>query len=49
MTTETTTTHPLLAAAEAILPGAIDVRRRLHRHPEVGLQLPATQAHTLPE
>jgi len=44
MTTEATPTHPLLAAAEAILPGAIDVRRRLHRHPEVGLHLPATQA-----
>ncbi len=44
MTTEATTTHPLLAAAEAILPDVIDVRRRLHRHPEVGLQLPATQA-----
>jgi amidohydrolase len=34
----------LLAAAEAILPDVIDVRRRLHRHPEIGLQLPATQA-----
>lgn len=44
MTTEATPTHPLLAAAEAILPDVIDVRRRLHRHPEVGLQLPATQA-----
>ena len=44
MTNSATTTHPLLAAAEAILPDVIDVRRRLHRHPEVGLQLPRTQA-----
>jgi amidohydrolase len=35
---------PLLAAAEAILPDVVDVRRRLHRCPEVGLQLPKTQA-----
>lgn len=44
MTTDATTIHPLLAAAEAILPDVIDVRRRLHRHPEIGLQLPETQA-----
>jgi amidohydrolase len=36
--------HPLLAAAQAILPDVIDVRRRLHRRPEIGLQLPLTQA-----
>ncbi len=44
MTNVATATHPLLAAAEAILPDVIDVRRRLHRHPEIGLQLPRTQA-----
>ncbi len=44
MSTQATTTHPLLAAAEAILPDVVEVRRRLHRHPEIGLQLPATQA-----
>jgi len=36
--------HPLLAAAEAILPDVIEVRRRLHRRPETGLHLPLTQA-----
>jgi len=34
----------LLAAAQAILPDLVDLRRRLHRTPEVGLQLPKTQA-----
>ena len=33
----------LLEAARAILPGIIDVRRRIHRHPELGLDLPETQ------
>ena len=32
------------SAAEAILPDVIEVRRRLHRRPEIGLQLPETQA-----
>lgn len=36
--------HPLLEAARAILPQLVDVRRRLHRVPELGLQLPQTQA-----
>lgn len=36
--------QPLLAAARAILPDVVDLRRRLHRCPEVGLQLPLTQA-----
>jgi len=36
--------HALRAAAEAILPYVVEVRRRLHRHPEIGLQLPMTQA-----
>ncbi len=34
----------LRAAAEAMLPSMIDVRRRLHRVPEIGLQIPKTQA-----
>jgi hippurate hydrolase len=33
----------LLAAARAILPEIVDVRRRIHRRPELGLQLPQTQ------
>jgi hippurate hydrolase len=39
-----TTAHPLLAAAHDLLPDVIEVRRRLHRVPEVGLHLPLTQA-----
>jgi amidohydrolase len=35
---------PLRAAAEAVLPEVIAVRRRLHRRPEIGLRLPETQA-----
>lgn len=31
-------------AAEAILPDVIEIRRRLHRRPEIGLHLPGTQA-----
>ena len=34
----------LLPAAEAILPDVLEVRRRIHRRPEIGLQLPETQA-----
>ncbi len=34
----------LLADAQALLPSIIEVRRRLHRIPEIGLQLPKTQA-----
>ncbi len=34
----------LLAEARATLPDIVAVRRRLHRIPEIGLQLPATQA-----
>ncbi|MEX1173088.1 MAG: M20 family metallopeptidase [Chloroflexota bacterium] len=35
--------HPLRAAAEAILPDIVEIRRRIHRRPEIGLHLPATQ------
>jgi amidohydrolase len=37
------TTSPLLAAARALLPEMIRVRRLLHGHPEVGLHLPVTR------
>ncbi len=32
------------SAADTILPDVIDIRRRIHRRPEIGLQLPETQA-----
>lgn len=34
----------LLAAAESALPDVLPLRRHLHRHPEVGLDLPDTRA-----
>jgi hippurate hydrolase len=37
----------LLADAERILPDVVDLRRRIHRTPELGLQLPNTQARVL--
>jgi amidohydrolase len=37
----------LLDAAKAELPGVVDLRRTLHRHPELGLDLPRTQAAVL--
>jgi amidohydrolase len=37
----------LLAAGGALLDDAIDLRRRLHRQPELGLDLPKTQAAIL--
>ena len=44
--TDTTTDRlaDLLPAAKAILPDVIEVRQRIHRRPEIGLQLPETQA-----
>ena len=45
MTDETSRpSHPLRSAAEAVLPEVVEIRRRLHRRPEIGLQLPETQA-----
>jgi len=44
MTTVTPPVHPLLDDARAILPEVQAIRRRLHAIPEVGLQLPLTQA-----
>ena len=37
----------LLSAGGALLDDAIDLRRRLHRHPELGLELPKTQEAVL--
>lgn len=34
----------LLDAARAILPDVVAIRRRIHRRPEIGVQLPVTQA-----
>jgi amidohydrolase len=45
MTTETTTDHPaLLVDARALMPDVVAIRRRIHRRPEIGTNLPATQA-----
>lgn len=37
----------LLSAAQALLPRTVELRRRLHRHPERGLHLPKTRAMLL--
>jgi hippurate hydrolase len=37
----------LLADARSVLDDAIQLRRRIHRHPEIGLSLPRTQAAVL--
>jgi amidohydrolase len=39
--------NDLLEAGGSLLDGAIDLRRRLHRQPELGLELPKTQAAIL--
>ena len=44
---ETGIAHAYLDAAREILPEVIALRRRLHRVPEVGLELPRTQAIVL--
>ena len=49
MTTTTTALPVLLGDAEALLPETVEVRRRLHRQPEIGLDLPATQAVVVAE
>ncbi|MEX0767411.1 MAG: M20 family metallopeptidase, partial [Microthrixaceae bacterium] len=38
-----------VARAADLLPSAVDLRRRIHRHPELGLDLPQTQAAVLEE
>ncbi len=42
-------TDNLLADAQSILPEIVALRRTLHRRPEVGLQLPATQSIVVAE
>jgi metal-dependent amidase/aminoacylase/carboxypeptidase family protein len=42
-------TGDLLDAARAIQDDVVAIRRRIHRHPEIGLDLPATQAVVLEE
>jgi amidohydrolase len=37
----------LLEAADRVMPDAIELRRRIHTQPELGLQLPVTQAAVL--
>ncbi len=37
----------LLDTARALLPDVVDLRRRLHQHPELGLELPRTQSAVL--
>jgi hippurate hydrolase len=44
-----TTTDSLPDQARALAPQLAEIRRRLHQHPEVGLQLPKTQAIVLSE
>jgi hippurate hydrolase len=39
----------LLDAARALLPEIVAIRRRLHRHPEIGLHLPETQESIVEE
>ena len=45
----TPTIERLLDAAQAILPDVVAIRRRIHRQPEIGLDLPKTQAVILDE
>ncbi|MCW2577190.1 MAG: Amidohydrolase [Modestobacter sp.] len=47
MPADATTAADLLAAARADADRTVDLRRRLHRRPEIGLHLPATQATVL--
>src|SRR3712207_2523619 len=47
MSADTTAAADLLAAARADADRTIDLRRRLHRQPEIGLHLPKTQATVL--
>src|SRR5450755_4216934 len=37
----------LLDQVAGVLPDVVDLRRRIHRHPELGLQLPQTQQAVL--
>ena len=39
--------HELFDAAAAVLPDVVTLRRDLHRHPELGLDNPATQVRVM--
>ncbi len=41
------TAQRIVHEARELLPGAIELRRRLHAHPELGLELPRTEAAVL--
>lgn len=41
--------HEFIHRGGELLPGLVDLRRRLHRIPEIGLELPQTQATVLEE
>jgi amidohydrolase len=47
--TKTAQLSGLLDAAQAIQPATVELRRRIHRRPELGLRLPITQATVLAE
>jgi hippurate hydrolase len=49
MTINTTALPALVDDAAALMPEIVEVRRRLHRRPEIGLDLPATQAVVVAE
>ncbi len=49
MTTDARSGTPLIDSAHAILPDVVALRRRLHRRPEIGLQLPRTQSVVVEE
>lgn len=49
MTLSTTSIDTLRDDARALVPELVSVRRKLHEHPEVGLQLPKTQEIVLAE
>jgi amidohydrolase len=42
-----TLAEDLMGPAQALLPDVVELRRALHRHPELGLDLPRTQAAVL--
>src|SRR5581483_11268501 len=44
---DTSALQALRADAAGLLPSAVDLRRRIHRRPELGLDLPETQAAVL--
>ena len=48
-TTQTASTADLVAAARAIQDDVVAIRRRIHRQPEIGLDLPKTQVVILEE